>query len=494
MKRLAAVILVMILCFAALQAQAFSLTGMETESVNREWETNLFFKRMTNLTGIETSAAAEYDQKEYAKLIENMLKGLVTTDVLFKANLTREQEIALLDSGALIDLAPMIGENMPNLSALLAQHPQWLDVIALEDGRIASLPQINEGERLICVWINRAWLDALKLNMPATTQELTDVLLAFKTMDPNQNGKQDEVAADLLGVYEMRWLLPYFSVTANDYHLAQGSGGEAVFAPELPAYRDFVALLKEWNDLELFGEGAFTSVHNAASLDSDDDKTVTSGLIVTVAPYTHVAAERSGDYVPLLMAGPDGSVRWRDAFGPLWTGTFAVTSACEDPAQALRWVDALYGEEGAILAYAGEEGDEYRFGENGKWTFAVDMMRTIDDIRADSIIYTGVITPGITPNDFLGKVESDIDQYIMSCMSDVRAVSEQVFSAYLLSEKDRVRANEIMLTLGRVVDEGIGRFATGEIELTDENWNAWLKNLRQAGSEELTALFNAAIQ
>ena len=495
MKRLAAVILVMVLCFAALQAQAFSLTGLETESVAREWETNRFFERMTKLSGIETKAAAVYEQKEYDRLIQNMLKGDITTDVLFKANLTRAQEAALLDSGALIDLAPMISENMPNLSALLSENPQWLDVIALEDGRIASLPQINQGERLICVWINRVWLEALKLEMPKTTQELTDALLAFKTQDPNGNFKNDEVAADLLGVYEMRWLLPYFSVISDDYYLARGEDGKFVFAPELPEYREFVALLKQWNDLDLFGDGAFTSAHNAATLDSsDDDTTVTSGLIVTVAPYTHITAERSVDYVPLLMAGPDGSIRWRDAFGPIWTGAFAITSACEDPAQALRWVDLLYGEEGAILAYAGEEGDEYSFGENGKWTFTVDMIRTIDDIRSESIIYTGVTTPGITPNDFLGKVESDIDQHIIACMSDVRAVSEYVATPYMLGEKDRARANEIMMTLMRVADEGIGRFATGEIELTDENWNAWLDALREAGSAELTELFNKTVK
>ena len=494
MKRLAAVIVMLIICFAALQAQAFSLTGLETETVNREWETNRFFARMTKLTGIETKAAAVYEQKEYDKLLSDMQKGEIKTDVLFKANLTREQEIALLDSGALVDLAPMIGENMPNLSALLEKNPQWLETIALEDGRIASLPQINEAERLICVWINKAWLDALKLEMPKTTQELTDALVAFKTQDPNGNRKDDEVAADLLGIYEMRWLLPYFSVISDDYYIARGGEGEYVFAPELPGYRDFVALLKEWNDLDLFGDGAFTSAHNAANLDSDDDQTVKSGLLVTVAPYTHIPAERTMDYVPLLMAGPDGSVRWRDTFGAVWPGCFAVTSACEDPAQALRWVDALYGETGSMIAYAGEEGDEYSFGENGRWTFTVDMMRTIDDIRAESIIYTGVTTPGVTPNEFLNQVDSDIDRHIISCMGQVRTVSEQVALGYLLDEKDRVRANEIMKTLGRLVDEGIGRFATGETEMTDENWNAWLDAMRKAGGTELTELFNAAIQ
>ena len=493
MKKFAAMILALCLCVGASGAMAFSLTGLETEAVNREWETNLFFQRMTALTGIETSAKAQYTQKDYDKLLDGMLKGEVNTDALFKANLSRAQEIALLDSGALIDLAPYIEECMPNLSALLKEKPEWREVIALEDGRIASLPLINRAERQICVWINQAWLEKIGLAVPGNMQELTAALVAFKTRDPNGNYKDDEVAADLLGVYEMRWLLPYYSIVADDYHLARDAQGQFVFAPELEGYRDFVAQLKVWEEKGLFGDGAFTNAHNAASLESTEEEVVTSGLIVTVAPYTHVPAANSTDYVPLLMAGPDGSVRWRDALGEIWTGCFAVTSACKDPAQALAWVDALYSEEGGILAYAGVEGDEFSFGEDGKWIFNVDSMRTIDDIRGDSIIYTGVTTPGLSPDAFLEQVNSDIDLHILKGMKDVRAVSEQVSPAYLLDEKAQARANEIVLELTKLVDEGIGRFATGEVELTDANWDAWLASLRKAGSEELTQLFNAAI-
>jgi len=492
MKKLAAMILALCLCFGAAGAMAFSLTGLETETVVREWETNLFFKRMTQLTGVETTPSAVYSQKDYDKLLASLEKGDVTTDALFKANLSRAQEIALLDCGALIDLAPYIEANMPNLSALLNANPVWRDVITLEDGRIASLPLINETERQVCVWINKAWLDKLGLSMPQNLDELTAALEAFKTRDPNGNGKDDEVAADLLGLYEMRWLLPYFSVIADDYHLARGAQGEYVFAPELEGYRDFAQLLKRFNDLGLFGGEAFTSVHNAATLNEEEEEIVTSGLIVTVAPYTNVPAANSMDFVPLLLAGPDGSVRWRDLLGEVWTGCFAVTSACEDPASALAWVDALYGEEGAVLAYAGVEGDEFSFTDEGKWVFNVDVMRSIDDIRGDSIIYTGVTTPGIAPSDFLAKVDSEIDLHILSCTQQVRAVSEQVSPAYLLPVQAQARAEEIMLELGRLVDEGLGRFATGETEINDENWEAWIEQLREAGSGELVQLFNEA--
>lgn len=39
------------------------------------------------------------------------------------------------------------------------------------------------------------------------------------------------------------------------------------------------------------------------------------------------------------------------------------------------------------------------------------------------------------------------------------------------------------------MDKGIARFATGEIELNDETYAAWLAELKAAGSDELVALY-----
>ena len=47
----------------------------------------------------------------------------------------------------------------------------------------------------------------------------------------------------------------------------------------------------------------------------------------------------------------------------------------------------------------------------------------------------------------------------------------------------------LALVLGEMVDRGIARFATGEAELSDETYAAWLDELRAAGSGELAALF-----
>ena len=155
-KRWTAALLFAVLCLCALSAQALTMTGLETETVERIWAANKFFARMEALTGIAVEPTGIAQQEEYDTMLEQMMKGDIQTDVLFKAGLTRAQEKALLESGALIDLSQLIDAHMPNLSALLSAHPEWRDVITLEDGRIASLPLINEKERQAVLWINKA--------------------------------------------------------------------------------------------------------------------------------------------------------------------------------------------------------------------------------------------------------------------------------------------------------------------------------------------------
>ena len=489
-KRLTAALLSALLCLGVCGAHALEMTGLETETVERIWAASKFFARMEALTGIAVEPTGVASEEEYAALLDQMIAGDVQTDVLFKAGLTREQETALLDSGAIIDLSQLIDAHMPNLSALLTAHPEWRDVITLEDGRIASLPLINEKERQAALWINQAWLDKLGVATPKTLEELAAALLAIRDGDPNGNGKKDEVGAELIGVYEMRWLLPYFGIVADDYHLARAQGGEIVFAPEIPAYREFVALLKDWHGRGVLPADAFTRVHASAALNtSDEEQPVTSGLLLSVTPYTHLDANAVMDYEPLLLAGPDGTTRWRDLLGAVWTGCFAVTSRCEDPAQALAWVDALYSEEGAILGYAGIEGEDFTVSEQGYWAFGTNDYVNMNDLRSEVLMYTGVPMPGVYPASFIHQVDSELDRHVFTASEKVRAVSERVTQAYCLSTADQAQADELALEIGRLVDEGIARFATGEVELNDENYDKWLAQLKEAGSEELTALF-----
>lgn len=498
MKRFMGVLLALCLLFCTMAAaEPLAAAGYETESVTRNWETNAFFSRMTALTGIEVTGRGISEEKEYLSFLSQMMTGEPECDILFKACLTRDQERGLIESGAVIDLAPLIEENMPNLSALLVEHPEWRTQIALEDGRIASLPFINLHERQVCAWLNAEWLETLGVPFPETLDGLTDALKAISTGDPNKNGKLDEAALNLVGVYEMKWLLPFFGVVADDYNVCRLQDGTLAFAPDQPEYRTFVETLKSWYDLGLMRSDAFTAAHSALQLTENVNSNSSSnnkkpdntiGMLVTVTPYTSVDADDVLNYRAVLIPGPDGRTRWRDLLGPVWPGTFAVTRRCKDPASALRWVDALYSEEGAALAYVGVEGEDYQYTQDGYWEYILGDSSEIESIRSNKIIYTGTTIPGQFPYRIVEAVDSEADRHVFAESEKVHACSERVLPSYFLPAEISDEVSDIMLKLTEQVDRGIARFVTGEIPLDDANWTAWQTALHDAGSARLVEL------
>ena len=69
-------------------------------------------------------------------------------------------------------------------------------MITAPDGNIYALPNITmsiPNSYPFRMWINKVWLDNIGAKIPDTTEEFRSVLRDFKTKDPNQNGKDDDI-------------------------------------------------------------------------------------------------------------------------------------------------------------------------------------------------------------------------------------------------------------------------------------------------------------
>lgn len=92
----------------------------------------------------------------------------------------------------------------------------WERMVAGEDGGIYAFPHLEESSydpMRHQAFINQDWLDKLGLPMPTDTESFYNTLVAFKTQDPNGNGKADEVP--LIGVAggygdTINWLINMF--------------------------------------------------------------------------------------------------------------------------------------------------------------------------------------------------------------------------------------------------------------------------------------------
>ena len=98
--------------------------------------------------------------------------------------------------GVFLPLNDLIDQYGVNTRKAFVDYPLVEDNMTLPDGKIYALPDINDCFHCTYaqkMWIYRPWLEKLDLEMPTTTEELKQVLIAFRDRDPNGNGLKDEV-------------------------------------------------------------------------------------------------------------------------------------------------------------------------------------------------------------------------------------------------------------------------------------------------------------
>lgn len=501
-NRFIAILLLLLLAAAPALAESgktYSMMGLETEDSTRVWEDNQFFKRMEAATGITFTFREYTNAADYQRAKDEAFAGGELPDVFFKAQLTPEEEMRYVQSGQLVDLAPYLEEAAPNLYAILEARPDWRAIVTQPDGAIASLPILSGAERQCCIWINRSWLDALGLDMPGTIEEYTEVLRAFRDGDPNGNGQLDEIPLSFISPWEAKFLLHAWGLTPNDYNLYVDETGTVQFAPYDPVYREFVEWLKMGTKEGIIDADAFRmpqSYRSQLYSDSSSDtasQPVTYGSFMTIAPYTIVDMDKTTDFAVLTPLAYEGERVYRRLLNGVGRGTFAITSACDDIAGMLGWVDTLYTEEGGRLAFAGVEGEDYTLHADGTWKWdAGDDSMYLMTLVDTAVIANDTLTPGLEPAAFLRNSEITADNYTRRQTDTIRDMLVDPFPVTWPTDEAReARIAELQLGLAECLDTAIANFAMGKTELTDETWQALLDELDALGVDEFVALWQA---
>lgn len=102
-------------------------------------------------------------------------------------------------SGMFEDLGKSL-DKLPNIKAFFKEKPEAKKFSTDSKGRVYAIATARgksysgTGQHML---INKTWLDKLGLQVPTTWDELENVLMAFKTQDPNGNGQADEIPMNI---------------------------------------------------------------------------------------------------------------------------------------------------------------------------------------------------------------------------------------------------------------------------------------------------------
>ncbi|MBE5769764.1 MAG: hypothetical protein E7336_00170 [Clostridiales bacterium] len=294
--------------------------------------------------------------------------------------------LTLAADGVIIPLNDLIENETVYIKAYLEEHPEIKEAITAPDGNIYSLftsmYQATE-DMMLKMWVYEEWLEAYKAatgkGMPATTEEFKDMLIYFRDNDMNGNGDTtDEIP--LTGTYAywadgsdpMHYLIGAFQkINTIDQAFFHKEGDEYVFEAASDTYREGLKYVRSLVEEGLLAEDTYVQdLSQFRALTSTTKDKVIVGC--AAAPYCgrlltrNTEVENFVDYSSYVLVppltGPDGfcgtPLRTQDRI--IFRGF--ITTACEDPVLAIKWLDYWYSKDGQDWTnYEGPEGVGYEW-------------------------------------------------------------------------------------------------------------------------------------
>ncbi len=168
------------------------------------------------------------------------------------------------EEGAFVPLQDLIEEHAPTLNAVLLEDELVREAITAQDGIIYIIPMMSAINAARGWYIRYDWLDELDLDVPTTTDELYDVLVAFRDQDPNGNGEADEIPM----VFRRRGDDAFYNIMAfayafdADMEWVVRDRGRVVYGPSEPQYEDYLAYIHKLYSEELIDQEILTRSGN----------------------------------------------------------------------------------------------------------------------------------------------------------------------------------------------------------------------------------------
>ncbi|MFD0670808.1 extracellular solute-binding protein [Cohnella sp. GCM10027633] len=418
--------------------------------------------------------------------------------------------------GKFYPLNDLIERYAPHIKEAFEKEPDLRAMSTAPDGNVYGLPAYSECYHCSYpnkLWINTKWLDKLGLRMPETTDQLRDVLRAFKTGDPNGNGIADEVplsgSSENFGVRVLPYLMNGF-VYDDDRTYLTLEGGKVGFAAAAPEWKEGLAYVKSLYEEGLIDPGAFTQNAEAFRALGENEGAQILGAGTAMHPAIFVDTgpdnERGSDYnaAPPLR-GPHGTYAVYNPLGITPGAKFAITDKAspEERIALIRIVDYLYTPVGQANAEVGMEGIDWRkplpeergLGPDVAAAFTRIPVKVDEPPRNSGWAGMGHFYMPMTYRD---SWVADMDIYSpggyerrlyeATALYDGHEPKETYpsWSAWL----DPDVADEVSIlqaNLKNWIDQNVIQFVMGEKSL-DKDWNAYVQGLRDVGADRYLAI------
>ncbi|NHN29830.1 extracellular solute-binding protein [Paenibacillus agricola] len=486
-----------------------NLKVLTQQDVNVEnLETNDFTKWYESKTNVHVEWEV-VPKSAAAEKLQVKLAGGDLPEVFMSAGITDSQLVAYGSQGLFMPLNDLIDKYAPNVKKMMKNSP-WLDqYMYTPDGKIYSIPNVGETFHATMpkkMFIYKPWLDKLGLKMPTTTEELYNVLMAFKTKDPNGNGKADEIPlSGANGTTNSNNEPESFIMQSFVYYdkttYLMVDKGLIEFAADKPGYKEGLKYMHKLVQGGLLQPDAFIQDRKALTALAEDPAGSRLGA-GTALYWGNMAIDNgpSGRYkdyaaVPILK-GPDGQVFGFDRGHVPSAGAFVITRNNKNPEASMRWIDWFFDEHAKLNEgwsdYLGQEGVGWKKPDAG--------LKGIDGRPAT---YQMIMPFGTKNNNrwtqTAPRYQDEAFRMSLAATPEaetevrLQAITKELYKPYskaemqvphmFFKEEDLMQFGDIQKNISTVVQDFMLKFVTGSLDI-DKDWNKYTQELDNAGLQQ----------
>lgn len=407
-------------------------------------------------------------------------------DALYRSNITPLEQIRYGSGGQLIPLQDLIETHAPNLKKLMETYPEIRSAITTPEGNIYAIPGIVSvgSARTDKKWMNKAWLDKLNLEVPETTDELYEVLKAFRDNDPNGNGQKDElpmtsrgglaIVNTLGGSFGLDFQLGY-NINLEDDKVNIWMGSER--------NKELLMYLNKLYSEQLLDQDIFiqTEAQYLAKQGSGN-----TGFFFDQTNNPMLETKVNEQYIGISpVAGPHGDRLQLAAPVPRDLGAFAITSVNKYPEATMRWIDFFFGDEGSTMLRFGREGEHYEM-KDGIPYYLDSFLATGDQ---------GKITPyagGGAPHLISENVSSYINPpQVQEAQKALDPYMPKIrYQTPMFDEQTAQKINVLRNDIDKYYEEQSTKFIAGTLSF--DKWEEFQSTLKKMNIDELQQLYQEA--
>ena len=290
-------------------------------------------------------------------------------DILAELDMSRADVNKYGQEGFFLDLSQYL-DYMPNFKARLESDP-ILDAYSRDEhGAIYGISKTRDSlcsRAVAMAYLNKNWLKNVGMEAPTTTEELYQVLKAFKEQDANGNGKTDDEiplsitfdgGSGVRGEYVIRSAFGIYGYSSN-YQPQLDENGKVYLAETTEGWKEYVKYMNR-----LYTEGLLDPDCFIMTNDEYVDKTASDriGLFASWNTLNRVfGTDDLSIYFDYIFFTGVTSDLTEEVVYPLWNPVTAncvtaVSADTEHPEDVARMLDYFYTEDGMELATYGTPG------------------------------------------------------------------------------------------------------------------------------------------